>query len=255
MGPIGSMKPLIIANWKSNPATVAEAVSLAREVELKISKYRNIEVVIAPPFPYLISIKKALKSVKLGAQNSFWDGGPYTGEVSPRQLKDLGVRYVIVGHSERKIYLGESDEMINKKVKSLLDNGLSPVLCVGESEKTDDALHILGEQIQKALLGVKKNRLKNLVVAYEPAWAISTAPDSRPDSPDSAFKATIFIKRKIGDIFGRERAAAVRIIYGGSVNSKNISPFLYEGKMEGALVGGASLDPREFSALIKNSTR
>lgn len=249
-------KPLIVANWKVNPATVAEAVLLARKIELKISKYRKIEVVIAPPFPYLIPIKKALKSVKLGAQNAFWADGPYTGEVSPRQLKDLGVKYVIVGHSERKIHLGESDEMINKKVKSLLDNGLSPILCVGEHEGTaEGALGVVGVEIQKALAGVKKNRLKNLVVAYEPAWAISTAPDSHPDSPDNAFKAMIFIKRKIGDLLGRERAAAIRIIYGGSVNSKNIVSFFLEGKMEGALVGGASLDPREFSALVKNSIR
>ena len=247
------MKPLIIANWKANPSTAAEAVSLARKIELEISKSRNVEVVVAPPFPYLIPVKQALKKSKLGAQDVFWAGGPYTGEVSPAELKNMGVKYVIVGHSERRIHLGESDELINKKIISLLGDGISPILCVGERENNDDALRMVGEQIQKALAGVKKNRLRKLIIAYEPVWAISTTRGSNPDTPDNAFKAMLFIRRKVGGLFGRERADLVRIIYGGSVNSQNIASFLREGRMDGALVGGASLDPQESASLVKNA--
>lgn len=245
-------KKIIIANWKSNPASLKEAVLLAQKTDRAVSKYRNIEVIIAPPLPFLAATKEVLKKTKLVAQNVFWSGGPYTGEVSPTQLKNLGVSYVIVGHSERKLYLGETDEMISKKVRAVLEAGMSVVLCVGERERVGNEIPaVVGEQLKKALKGVNKKFAKRLIVVYEPVWAISTQLRARPDTPDSAFRAKLYIKRVLAGLYGRSVSEAIRVIYGGSVNSKNISGFLREGKMEGALVGGASLNIQEFAALTR----
>lgn len=248
-------KPLIIANWKSNPDTMRKAVILVRKIESGIGAIKNAEVIIAPPFPYLGAVKTELKKARLGAQNTFWkDIGPYTGEVSWHQLKNLGARYIIVGHSERKFFLGETDDIINKKVCALLQNGLKPILCLGERERTGNEIPALvGDQLKNALKGTEKNIIPNLVVCYEPVWAISTEVGSRPDTPDSAFRAMLYIRKILTDLYGRKIASMVRVIYGGSVNAQNIIPFLKEGKMQGALVGGASLDPKEFVEIIRNS--
>ncbi len=246
------MKPLIIANWKCNPDSPRRAVLLAQKIERAIGRARNVEVVIAPPYPFLVQVRRVLKKVKLGAQNVFWeDLGPYTGEVSWRQLKHLGVQYVIIGHSERRRYLEETDEMINKKVLATLDHGLIPVLCVGEWERSGNEIPaVVGEQLKRALKRVEPSRIKNLVVAYEPVWAISTNPGARADTPDSAFRALVYLRRLLASLCSRRAAEAVRIIYGGSVNAQNIYPFLKEGKMQGALVGGASLFPQEFAKIV-----
>ena len=250
-------KTVIIANWKSNPDSPGRAVLLARKIDRGITKYRNTEVVIAPPFPFLSPVRAVLKKSKLGAQNTFWsDCGPFTGEVSWHQLKHLGVSHVIVGHSERKIYLGETDEMINKKVKATLEHGITPILCVGERERKNSEIpDIVGEQLKNALVGIKKSFIKNLIVAYEPIWAISTMPGARPDTPDNAFRTMVYIRRTLAGLYGRRAADLIRIIYGGSVNSSNITPFLTEGKMEGALVGGASLNPEEFIKIIGQANK
>ncbi len=247
------VKPLIIANWKANPDSPGRAVLLAKKIELGIRKFRNVEVVIAPPFPFLAPVAKVVKKIKLGAQDAFWgDIGPYTGEVSWHQLKHFGVQYVIVGHSERKLHLGETDDLINKKIRVLLGHDMSPILCVGERERSGKEIPaLLGEQIKKALKEVKKNHLKNLTIAYEPIWAISTMPGAKPDIPDNAFRAMVYIRKVIAGLYGTKVAGAVRVIYGGSVNEKNIVAFLREGKMEGALVGGASLRPGEFNSMVK----
>lgn len=246
------MKPLLIANWKANPATLKEAVSLAAEVERKIVRIRKVEIVLAPSFPFLSAVSKVLKKSKLGAQDVFWAKvGPYTGEVSQDQLKGLGVRYVILGHSERKLYLGETDEMINKKLLASFESGLRPVLCIGERKReNNDIPAVVGEQLKNALKGVKRENIGSLTVAYEPVWAISTTPGSKPDTPDNAWKASVYIKKIVAKLYGKIAAESVRIIYGGSVNSKNIASFLAEGRMEGALVGNASLDPEEFSKIV-----
>lgn len=249
---------LIVANWKSNPATLAEAVLLAKKVEQGLSKLKKSEVVIAPPYSFLASLAEVLSKVKLGAQNAFWqDVGPYTGEISWHQLKNLGVKYVIIGHSERKIYLAETDEMINKKLKAVLKAGFESILCVGErARSTDNQIPVVvEEQLKKALAGVRKNLVQKLSVAYEPIWAISTMPGSRPDTPDNAFRASVFIRKVLAGLYGRKAAEEIKVIYGGSVNSKNIFAFLQEGKMEGALVGGASLDPEEFITIVKIASR
>ena len=249
------MKKLIVANWKMNPESLQAAAALvAKYGRLSSSKFRNVELVIAPPFPFLIPAASALpKGVKLGAQDAFWaESGPYTGEVSWRQLKNLKVDYVIIGHSERRTNLGETDEMVNKKVRAVLDGGLSAVLCVGERERTGaDIPPIIGDQIKAALGGVKKQFLKRLIVVYEPVWAISTMSGNRgPDTPDGAFRARLYIEKIIAGLYSRQAANSVRIIYGGSVRAENIRAFLEEGRMDGALVGAASLDPKEFGAII-----
>ena len=246
-------KFLIVANWKMNPDAPGRAAILADKIEVKLARVPHVEVVIAPPFSFLLPIASVLKRVKLGAQNVFWeDAGPYTGEVSWSQLKHLNVEYVIVGHSERRLFLGETDEMINKKVGVLLRNGLTPILCVGERERTGaDIPEIVGMQIEGALKGIKKGMIKRLVIAYEPVWAISTMPNARPDTPELAFRAMVYIRKVLVDLYGRTASEQIRVIYGGSVNAKNITQFLQDGRMEGALVGSASLDPNEFSEIIK----
>lgn len=250
-------KPLLIANWKMNPATAREAIPLAQKIEQGIARLRGAEVVIAPSFPFLSAIGAVLRKARLGAQNVFWENeGPYTGEVSVRQLCSVGVKYVIIGHSERKIQLGETDEMINKKIRAALGEGLLPILCVGERERSDnDIPPEVGDQLKNSLSGIPKNAAKNLTVCYEPIWAISTQPGSRPDTPESAFRAMLYIRKVMAGLYDRRAADSVRIIYGGSVNSANAAPFLREGKMEGVLVGGASLDADEFAAIVKAAAK
>lgn len=250
-------KFLIIANWKMNPDSAGRAALLANKIERSLARVRNVDIIIAPPFPFLLPIAAVVKRVKLGSQNVFWqDCGPYTGEVSWRQLKHLKADHVITGHSERKLFLGETDEMIHNKIRILLENGMIPILCVGERERAgDDIPEIVGEQIRAALKGIKKNFLKKLVIAYEPIWAISTMPNARPDTPINAFRAMIYIRKIISELYGRAVGNEVQIIYGGSVNAKNIKAFLEEGRMQGALVGGASLDAAEFAEIVMIASR
>lgn len=245
-------KPLIVANWKMNPDAPGRAVLLANKIERSLSRIRNVDVVIAPPFPFLLPIAAIVKRIKLGAQNVFWrDTGAYTGEVSWHQLKHLKVEYVIVGHSERRLFLGETDEMIHHKVRALLENGMIPILCVGEKERSgDDIPEMVGTQIRAAIGNIKKGYMKKLVIAYEPIWAISTMPNARPDTPESAFRAMMYIRKVVSEMYGRPVAEEIRIIYGGSVNAKNIGAFLEQGHMQGALVGGASLDAMEFTQIV-----
>ncbi len=249
-------KYIIIANWKSNPDAPGRAAILAHGIEEGIQGLRGVEVVIAPPFPYLLPISNVIKKAKLGSQNMFWeDVGPYTGEVSWHHLRHIKANFVIIGHSERRRYCGETDSMINKKVKAALENGLTPILCIGENERVDnDIPAVVGEQLRHALAQVKKSHLKNLIVAYEPVWAISTTVGAVSDTPDNAFRALVYIRKILADLYGRKLADLVRVIYGGSVNAKNIESFLLEGKMQGALVGGASLDPKEFVEIIKKAS-
>ena len=249
-------KPLVIANWKSNPATLKGATLLAEKIERGVSGTRKAEIVIAPPHPFIPAVSGTLKKIKLGAQNCFFAKGPYTGEISAEQLGNLGVEYVIIGHSERKIYLGETDELINKKVRAVLENKMSPVLCVGEKERVGDEIpKVISEQLKNALRGVKAGSAKNIIVAYEPIWAISTMPGARPDTPDNAFRVMLYLRRVLTELFGNRAANAVRIIYGGSVRASNIALFLQEGGMAGALVGGASLDAEEFLKIISLSQK
>jgi triosephosphate isomerase len=232
------MKPLIIANWKCNPATEKEAKELFEDIKGAIKKTNKAEILISTPFIWLSVVKGAKKC----AQNCFWEEkGPYTGEISPKMLKDVGVDYVIIGHSERRNYFNETDEIINKKLKSALNAGLVPVLCIGE-KKGENAKEVIDRQLREDLSGIEncKPGIENLIIAYEPVWAISTS-GGEICSPERAKEVLRFIKEKFNG----------KIIYGGSVDSKIINNYLNVG-YEGALVGGASLKVDEFVNLIKN---
>lgn len=229
------MKPLIIANWKMNPSTIKEAKQLFKEVFKVIKKTKKADILISAPLIWWPFLKKA----KLCAQNCFWEEkGPFTGEVSPQMIKDTGIEYVIIGHSERRNCLGETDEMVNKKLKSALNAGLIPILCIGE-KKGEDAEMIIENQLKKDLDGISNEDKNKIIVAYEPIFAISTS-GGEICSAEYAKQRLDFIKQKFSG----------KIIYGGSVDSKIINNYLNVG-YEGALVGGASLKPEEFIKTIE----
>ncbi len=245
-----SMKILIVANWKLNPTSQKDALHLFGAIKKSISKnlqVKNIEVVICPPFVYL----PLFKGLTLGAQNVFYkEKGAFTGEVSPQMLKDLKVKYVILGHSEVRKYLNETDEIINKKIKAVLDTGLNPILCVGEKEGEDKVV-VLQQQITEGLKGILnlKSKILNLVIAYEPVWAIGTGKNC---SIDETMSSIIFIRSIIAKLYNRELATKIKILYGGSVKSENSASYIKEAGANGLLVGGASLDPEEFTKIVKS---
>lgn len=241
------MKKIFIANWKMQ-LLPQEAVLLAQEMVERLGQgISNTEIVLAPAHDALSLVAEKIAGTKLmlGAQDCFWENkGAYTGEVSPRELSELGCKYILVGHSERRQNLGETDEMVAKKLKAVLANGLTPVLCVGEtleereSGKTEE---VLKREVSSAVSGVdlKKN---DIIIAYEPIWAIGTLRAATPKDVQSAHK---FIKNMIGE--------NTRVIYGGSVNGKNMKELLAIPEVSGALVGGASLSAKEFEAVVKHA--
>jgi len=245
------MKKLIVANWKCNPTTLSEAKELFDSLLKGIGKFPENEVVICPPFIYLSLIeKKQLKKIKLGAQNCFWEEkGAFTGEISVKMLKDLGCEYVIVGHSERRRYFSENDEILNKKLKAVIDFKLKPILCIGENEKErneGEVLEVLKNQLEKTLFGFSSQQLKDLVLAYEPIWAIGTG---KACGVAEAKEAYSFIKKTITQITNFNHS----LLYGGSVNSRNAQDFIKKAGFEGLLVGGASLKADEFLSIIKEA--
>jgi triosephosphate isomerase len=224
------MKLLIVANWKMNPQTLAEAKRVFNSVKRGVRRVRSSEVVICPPFVFLSELKTKGSGLKLGAQDCFWEeGGAYTGEISPLTLKSLGCQYVILGHSERRKYQKETDETINKKIKLVLRERLKPILCVDN----------IG-QVKKDLKGIGKKEIRNLIIAYEPLFAIGTG---RSCSSKRAERMRVLIQRKI-----KSKSA---VLYGGSVKSKNAENYTKEAGFQGLLVGGASLKPKEFVRLVK----
>ncbi len=256
------MKKLIVANWKMTPLTASEAEKTFLETERAAGKMRKIDVAVCPPFvwlPVLNEIKRSRKKVALGSQDVFWEnssaGGSFTGEISPHMLKNLGVKYVIIGHSERRKHLGETDEMINKKIKAALRSGLKTILCVGEKERDASAeyLKFVKKEIVDGLTGVFRKNLKDLIIAYEPIWAISSTPRAKEDTPEDFFRMSIFIRRVLFSVFGKSAPEAVPILYGGSVDAENVSGFLKEGKADGVLVGRSSFKAETFVPLLKNT--
>jgi triosephosphate isomerase (TIM) len=242
----------VAGNWKMF-TTLATATRLARAVAEGVASEKRVRVAVCPPFPYLAAVAEALRgsTVALGAQNLYPEKeGAYTGEVSPTMLLDVGARLVILGHSERRHKLGETDLFINRKVLAALAAGLEVILCVGETLQERDAgstYAILARQIQSGLAGVDENGLAGLVVAYEPVWAIGTG---RNATPEQAQEAHAFIRGQIAANLGEESARRLPIQYGGSVKAENAASLLSQPDVDGALVGGASLKADQFLAIV-----
>lgn len=247
------IKRLIIANWKMNPTSLTEARKIFNATRIAAAKVRRSQIVICPPFVYLTAFRPP-KSSKffLGAQDVFWRSvGAHTGEISALMLKNLGVSYCIVGHSERRI-LGESSEVVSKKVKTLLKEKIVPILCVGERERDIQGsyLEFLGNQIRGSLSGIQKKEANKLIIAYEPIWAIGKTANESIDS-HKLHEMVIFIRKILSQVFGREVANKIAIIYGGSVEKDNARDLMLEGRVSGFLVGHASLDATHFKEIIK----
>lgn len=252
------MKKIIIANWKMNPRSSKDALRLAGGVARGLKNIKGVDVVLAPPFVFLSAIRHtpyAVRSkVKLGAQDVFWEnlpagGGAYTGEVSALQLKALGVRMVIVGHSERRA-MGETSEVIRKKVLAALSAGLKAVLCVGEAERKSGEVFpkIVRDELLGGIRKIKKSLLKNLIIAYEPVWAIGSG---KADTPKNVYEMAILIRRELYRALGKRAASKIPVLYGGSVDGKNAAEFVAKGAVDGFLVGGASLSSGKFVRLVK----
>lgn len=244
--------PIIAGNWKMN-TTVDEAVSLVKNMLGDLERIDTVERVICPPFVSIAPVKAILQgsSVKLGAQNMhFEERGAYTGEVSSLMLSGM-CEYVIIGHSERRQYFGETDEIVSRKVSAALKARLKPILCVGESLVENDAgktEEVVSRQVRKALMGVKE--VDGLVIAYEPVWAIGTG---KAATGGQANATIALIRRIIRELYGEDIARAVRIQYGGSVTSANIGEFICQPEIDGALVGGASLKGPDFVSIVKQT--
>lgn len=242
-------KVLVVANWKATPASSKEALKFV--LDLKKVKKKNQDVVICSPSVFIDTVKKA-GGVVFGAQDvSVVDGGSFTGEVTASMLKSLGVRFCIVGHSERR-KMGETGEAIGVKIKQLLKNGIIPIVCIGESLRGSDGEHFkeIARLIQESLVSIPKKSLTSLVLAYEPLWAISTQMQGGID-PEALNETILFIRKELNDFLGAKIASSVRIIYGGSVDQKNVTELLTQGGAEGLLIGKASQKIATFQKIIE----
>ena len=249
---MANRRPLIAGNWKMFK-TCSEAVEAAGQLVKLVAMTSDIDVMIAPQFTALAPVSDVVRGsrVSLGAQNLFWETeGAYTGEISSVMLVSVGCKYVIIGHSERRQYFDETDETANKKIKAAIKNDLVPVLCVGESEKereSKETFSVLDKQVKKGIEGFSSDDLETLVIAYEPVWAIGTG---KTATTDQAQEAHQFLRSVLEKSFGNMLAKSIRILYGGSVKSNNIAELMAMPDIDGALVGGASLDPETFSKIV-----
>lgn len=241
---------LIAANWKMHK-TLQEAQDFVRDFLPLVSGTTGVEIAICPPFTGLSTVRSNLgdSQVRLGAQDVFWESqGAYTGEISPLMLLDLDCRYVIIGHSERRHVLGETENSINRKLKAVCAAGLIPIFCVGETleqREKDLVREVVGQQLLK---GLHDQAAAEMVIAYEPVWAIGTGVNA---TPDDAQEMAQYIRASLGRIYGQDWAAGVRILYGGSVKPNNIASFMRQPDIDGALVGGASLNAADFAAIVR----
>ena len=246
-------RKLIAGNWKMNK-TAADGVALVKDITAEVGRLGSVDVVVCPPFTALESAAKALEgqSVKLGAQNMHPEkGGAYTGEVSAEMLRALFVSHVILGHSERRTYFAETDAFINKKVVAALANQLKPILCVGETlaeREAGQTLAVVQKQTEGGLAGVTAEQMANVVIAYEPVWAIGTG---KVATTAQAQEVHAFIRDLLTKLYGAPVAQKVRILYGGSMKPSNAPELLAEKDIDGGLIGGASLEARSFLDLVK----
>jgi triosephosphate isomerase len=232
----------------------AASVSLVSQLKEMVSDTSEVEVVVAPPFTSLGAVAEVLKGsmILLAAQNVFWEeSGAFTGEVSPSMLKDLGCAYVIIGHSERRQYFGETDETVNKRLKAALQSSLLPIVCIGETleeREAEKTLVVIDQQLTGGLKGLAPDEMGKVVIAYEPVWAIGTGKTATPDQAQEVHR---FIRKLLEEISGGEIAGNMRILYGGSVKPDNVDELMAQSDIDGALVGGASLKADSFVRIVK----
>ena len=245
--------PFITGNWKMNK-TVEESLDLVRKLKATLSNIVGVEVAVAPPFTALYAIARELKGsfIRLAAQNLFYEEkGAFTGEVSPLMIKEIGCQYVIIGHSERRQFFGETDETVNRKIKAALGQGVKPIFCMGETLKERDegkTFSVIERQAEGGLRGIGKEEVKNIVMAYEPVWAIGTGKTATPEQAEEVHQ---FIRERLERLYSREIAESIRIQYGGSVTPENIKGLIRQENIDGALVGGASLKSETFSRIVR----
>ncbi len=248
-----SKKSLMAANWKMH-MTVREAVSFIAQLQESVEGMEDREVLIAPPFTHLWALREAMEAAgfSMAAQNCHWkDHGAFTGEISLPMLKETGCRYVIIGHSERRHIFGETDQWIAWKVQAAQAHGITPILCIGEKLEEREAgttEDVLRKQLQSALDGIRLQHAEDLVIAYEPVWAIGTG---KTASPEQAQDAHRFVREWLTDRFHKDIAKDIRILYGGSVKPDNVDALMSQPDIDGALVGGASLDVSSFSRIVR----
>jgi triosephosphate isomerase (TIM) len=246
-------RPLIAGNWKLNK-TVAESLELVNALKGEVADITDADIVVAPVFTALSKVAEALAgtNIAVAAQNCYPEkNGAFTGEVSPYLLKDVGCRYVIVGHSERRHLFGETDAFINDKIKALLNEGLSAIFCIGETleeRESGQMLEVLTTQFKEGLKNLSASDMKNVVVAYEPVWAIGTG---KTASDQQAEEVHAFIRGLLQGLFDEKTAAQTRILYGGSVKPENMDGLMAQENIDGTLVGGASLKPGDFTRIIR----
>ncbi|MBQ3834384.1 MAG: triose-phosphate isomerase [Elusimicrobia bacterium] len=245
-------KPLMAGNWKMNK-TIPEAVAMVKELKGKIADVKDVDVLLCPVFTALYPVANEVKgsNINVGAQDLFWEAkGAFTGEVAPNMITDAGCTFVIIGHSERRQYFGETNETVNKKIKAALAAGLIPVVCVGETlkEREDNVtFKVIESQVREGIKDLSKEEASKVVIAYEPVWAIGTG---KTATPDQAQEVHAFIRKVYGEMYG-EVAEGTRILYGGSVKPSNVSELMKKEDIDGGLVGGASLKAEDFEALVK----
>lgn len=244
-------RPIMAGNWKMNN-TVSESVELVKGLIEKVETAEK-DFIVCPPYTALYTVSELVKGtdIKLGAQNiHFEEKGAYTGEISPLMLKELNVEYVIIGHSERRQYFGETDASVNKKIKTAFEYDMKPIVCVGESlaqRESGSANRIVKDQLVNGLRNIDRVEAEKIVIAYEPIWAIGTGRTATSEQANDMIK---FIRSVLADIFGKDEADTVRIQYGGSVKPSNVNEIMAQSDIDGALVGGASLKADDFSKIM-----
>ncbi|MDD4910295.1 MAG: triose-phosphate isomerase [Candidatus Omnitrophica bacterium] len=248
-------RPIIAGNWKLNK-TIAESLELVNNLKRQLLDVEEVELVVCPPFTALAEVAEALfeTNIQVGAQDCYWeDSGAFTGEVSAPMLKDAGAKFIIVGHSERRQFFSETDQTVNKKVKAVLKAGLTPIACVGENltqREKGQTFAIIESHIKGAFDGISAEDAAGIVVAYEPVWAIGTG---KTATPQQAQEAHNFIRKLLAKLYNDDVAGSVRIQYGGSVKPANARELMAQADIDGALVGGASLEAESFAAIVNNS--
>lgn len=246
-------RPFIAGNWKMNK-TVGEALELVRGLKATLQGVKDVEVAVAPPYTALYPVAQELKgsTISLAGQNLFWEEkGAFTGEVSPVMLKEVGCQYVIIGHSERRQYFGETDETANRRIHAALQFGLKVIFCIGETLQEREGgvtFSVVERQLEKGLTGVDTLKLEGIVIAYEPVWAIGTGKTATPEQAEEVHQ---FIRNKLEKLYSKSVSDNIRLQYGGSVTPENINGLMAQPDIDGALVGGASLKVESFSRIVR----